>query len=489
MTDREKMQDTDQKPAPQGIRVDEHGRMVDSQGNVVDMKIGLISTMKINQKREQEKRVKQMLKLQKDSYGIGLKREGKFYDPKLEEARRKRERKKLGAFSFVEQGTYIKRGEMIRKKQTLELLDSEDPALIPNSGSAPGSSIQPNSALARILSKGSKFKAADPVPDVEWWDAALLPPDKKTFTTLNTDENNKELKESDFAITENEIMAKRITDLIQHPPPVKNEFMEKLNNTQIKVMLTDSEIRKISRNKRLEKEKDKREKIRLGLIPPPQPKIKMGNYMQILTKEAIADPSKTEAEVRRIVEERYNKHLHHNLERKLTPQQKLEKRKRKLNKDLNEECRTALFRIETLANPSHKWKIDVTAQELMLTGMCLIPDKAFSKTIPCLVVIEGGPWAIKKYKKLLMRRIKWTEPTGKWTEEEKAKISEEIKDNKAALVWEGIAKKRTFDRWKVFDVRNENEARRILADKAVDHYWNMVISYKYGDEKAEIKGI
>ena len=50
---------------------------------------------------------------------------------------------------------------------------------------------------------------------------------------------------------------------------------------------------------------------------------------------------------------------------------------------------------------------------------------------------------------------------------EKTKITEQIKNNKSALVWEGVVKKRIFDRWKVVDVRNETEARRLLADKAV----------------------
>ncbi len=475
------MSDSDSKhdpsKAPQGIRIDHLGRMVDSEGNVIDMKIGPVSTMKINQKKEQERRVKQMLKLQRDTFG-GSKREGKFYDPALEEAKRKRERKKLGAFSFVEQGTYIKRGEMIRKKQTLELLDSADPALIPAAGGTTAGT-QATSALSRILSKGSKFRPPDPVPEVEWWDAALLPPDKKSFAPKrggDAAENGvaraaaptlKEFSEADFAISETDLLTKLITNLVQHPPPVKNEYMERLNNTAVKVMLTDKERKKLARNKRLEKEKDKREKIKLGLMPPPQPKIKMGNYMQILTKEAVADPSKTEAEVKRIIEERQMQHLRHNLERKLTPQQKHEKRKRKLNKDLNEECRTALFRVETLANPSHRFKVDVNAQEHLLTGMCIIPDKAYAKSIPCLVVIEGGPWAIKKYKKLMLRRMKWTAPPEGVSEEDKARIAEEVKDNKAALVWEGVVKKRIFDRWRVMDVRSDTEARRLLADKAV----------------------
>jgi len=485
------------EPHPANVKIDDKGQFVDADGNVMQVKTGLISTLKINQKKEQERRLKQMMKMQKETFGSAAKRESKYFDSSLEEAQRKRERRKLGAFSFVEQGTYIKRGEMIRKKQTLDILNSGESPFdsltnaMTSSGGAQLSSLGSTSAIARILSKGTKVKPPDPIPDVEWWDATLLPAEKKTFSKHEAGAEGfpKEVKSENYAITEQDILMKRINNLVQHPTVVKNEYIEKINNSSVKVMLTDKEKKKLSRIKRLEKEKDKREKIRLGLAEPPPPKIKMSNYMQILSREAVADPSKTEAEVKKMVEARMMQHLRHNLERKLTPQQKFEKMKRKLNRDLNEECRTALFRIETLIDPSQRFKVDVNAQEYMLTGLCIIPDRAFAKTIPTLVVVEGGPWAIKKYKKLLLRRIKWAVVSGNLPAEEKERVAKEIEGNKVGLVWEGVVKKRIFDKWKLVDVRSENEARRVLADKAVDHYWNMVISHKYGEGKAEIKGI
>ena len=44
------------------------------------------------------------------------------------------------------------------------------------------------------------------------------------------------------------------------------------------VYLTDKEKKRLSRNKRLEKEKDKQERVKLGLMAAPLPKIKMSNY-------------------------------------------------------------------------------------------------------------------------------------------------------------------------------------------------------------------
>jgi U4/U6 small nuclear ribonucleoprotein PRP3 len=63
--------------------------------------------------------------------------------------------------------------------------------------------------------------------------------------------------------------------------------------------------------------------------------------------------------------------------------------------------------------------------------------------LPNLVLIEGGPRAIKKYKNLMLRRIKWDKkhvekdsenPKETTTENEDMK---ESLDKKCFLVWEG----------------------------------------------------
>lgn len=75
------------------------------------------------------------------------------------------------------------------------------------------------------------------------------------------------------------------------------------------VYLTDKEKKRLSRNKRLEKEQDKQEKVKLGLMPAPLPKIKMSNYQKIMAKEAITDPSGTELIAKAIVAKRQEDHL------------------------------------------------------------------------------------------------------------------------------------------------------------------------------------
>lgn len=38
-------------------------------------------------------------------------------------------------------------------------------------------------------------------------------------------------------------------------------------------------------------------------------------------------------------------------------------------------------------------------------------------------------------------------------------------------------KKRLFEKWKIAEIRSENEARKLLSDKSIEHFWNLVIAY------------
>lgn len=89
--------------------------------------------------------------------------------------------------------------------------------------------------------------------------------------------------------------------------------------------------------------------------------------------------------------------------------------KRKHERDItNNEVRVALFKIDKLTEPHLKFKIDMNAQQYHLGGFCLIADYNMAPSdLPNLVLIEGGPRAIKKYKRLMLRRIKWNEKSKK----------------------------------------------------------------------------
>jgi len=70
---------------------------------------------------------------------------------------------------------------------------------------------------------------------------------------------------------------------------------------------------------------DKRDRIRMGLLPPDAPKVRLANLMKVLTSDAVQDPTRVEARVRREVAQRKHGHEKMNAERKLTDEQRREK--------------------------------------------------------------------------------------------------------------------------------------------------------------------
>lgn len=99
-------------------------------------------------------------------------------------------------------------------------------------------------------------------------------------------------------MNETELQEKlKINKLIEHPaqmkPPTHTD--KKVVPT---VMLTAKERKKMRRQNRAEALKEEQEKIRLGLIAPPEPKVKISNLMRVLGNEAVQDPTKVEEYVR-----------------------------------------------------------------------------------------------------------------------------------------------------------------------------------------------
>lgn len=120
-------------------------------------------------------------------------------------------------------------------------------------------------------------------PEVEWWDAFFLPDGKTSF--LNEDPN---------AADSERFFMDRVTHFIQHPVPLKNQQIEQVKHMSVPFFLTAKEKKKLKRKKRLEKEKEKQEKVSLGLMPAPLPRVTLQNYMKVMGKEAVSDPSKCE---------------------------------------------------------------------------------------------------------------------------------------------------------------------------------------------------
>jgi len=237
--------------------------------------------------------------------------------------------------------------------------------------------------------------------------------------------------------------------------------------------------------KRQERTQEIRDKIKMGILQPPPPKVKMSNLMRVLGDEAIADPSAVEKRVRAQVEQRRKEHEQRNEARKLPAEERKQKKKQKWIEDTSVQVLVCVFKIKDLSNKRHLFKVDMNAQQFHLTG-CTITCPGVAN----ICIAEGGPRAIKRYKKLMIRRIKWREDQTKDDDDDGADSDDS--DNVAApkltedcvLVWEGTVKQRNFKNWKVTHARTENECRKLLADRGAEHYWEMLGRYR--DAKMDI---
>lgn len=179
-------------------------------------------------------------------------------------------------------------------------------------------------------------------------------------------------------------------------------------NVVLPMYLTKDERKKLKRKRKHEKLLAKNDQIKLGLIQPDKPKLRVGNMALVMKNEFILDPTKIEAEARRQTEERLANHLEQNSSRKLTRTQKKEKAIRKLKRDSAKECRRAVFRVGKLTDPANVFKVNMNAKQLALSGFVIKPGGELTP-FPAMVLIEGGVRAVRFYKNLMVNRIRWGE--------------------------------------------------------------------------------
>lgn len=84
--------------------------------------------------------------------------------------------------------------------------------------------------------------------------------------------------------------------------------------------------------------------------------------------------------------------------------------------------------------------------------------------------ISGGPKQQKRYRRLMMHRIKWEEDLIKYND-----ADEEV-PNSCKLVWEGKVQKRSFGEIRVKSFKKEQEARDYFKNQRCEHYWDLAYS-------------
>merc|ERR1712113_1079362 len=155
-----------------------------------------------------------------------------------------------------------------------------------------------------------KMMRREVIPDVEWWDMPFLKEDingqKRAYTEVNVE---------------------KITPYVEHPIPIKITTEKEIPDAAM-MHLTPKERKKLRRLKRQERTQEIRDKIKMGILQPPPPKVKMSNLMRVLGDEAIADPSTVERKVRQQVEQRRKEHEQRNEARKLPAEERKAKKQK-----------------------------------------------------------------------------------------------------------------------------------------------------------------
>ena len=309
------------------------------------------------------------------------------------------------------------------------------------------------------------FLISEP-PEIEWWDEGLV--DGKSYEDIDMKEKVK-IDSSDSIIT----------IYIQHP--VLLEPPQSKNNVTIKPMyLTKVEQAKLRRQRRSAEHKEQQAKIRLGLEPPPPPKVKKSNLMRVLGEQAVKDPTAVEARVNREIAERKSQHIGANEERKLTKEQKIQKLAANQEADAAKGIRMSVFKVKSLAYGKHRYQIDVNAKQNALTGICILHPR-FN-----LVIVEGGAHSVNFYKKLMLHRIRWTDIAAPLTTKDETSPETEVdflqpfnkngdlkdmSENTCTLLWEGEEKARAFRKWGSKVCESDAEAKEVLSKAKMENFW------------------
>ncbi|CAH7667096.1 pre-mRNA processing factor 3-domain-containing protein [Phakopsora pachyrhizi] len=310
-------------------------------------------------------------------------------------------------------------------------------------------------------------------PDCEWWDEDYLP--NRSYNDLDDATASKFIYSTESPIS----------IYVQHPiqltaPGDKDAVALK------PLKLTKNEQRKMRRQRRMAELQDKQDRQRMGLLPPDPPKVKLSNMMKVLTSDAVADPTKIEARVRREMLQRKKTHEQANESRKLTDEQRKEKQQKKREADESRGIFTTAYKIRYLTNPAHRFKVRKNAEQYGLTGV-LIFNPRFA-----LVVAEGGSKATRAYKHLMLERIDWTAEARPRTPEEDrgdqqhpqadgeepAAEPQSLADNKCELIWEGEGRERVFNTFRPKNCPSDAIAREFLGPRL--GFWD--VAKKWGED-------
>lgn len=358
--------------------------------------------------------------------------------------------------NFHEPGTFISQGEKLRKKAKLEALQKKIAEDAAKTGIADAVKLA-TLTTAQDEKKSVDFDVTEEVPDAEWWDQPILRNSSLEDVILRLDQKN----------CKPESIFDGITNLIEHPQILKPPGPDN-STVQIPIFLTKDERKKLRRQNRKNLELEKQEKIKLGLLPKPEPKLKRSNIMYTLGTEAITNPSMAEQIVREQQEKRLQDHMEHNESKKLSAEEKKAKNLKKIREDLDSTGTWAsVYRVLDMSSPANKFKVTKNAKQLTMSGVLVLYKDVN------IVVVEGGPKQQRRYKHLMLERIKWDNADPMLEGYQDSEKSTPRIANRCYLVWEGQILQKSLRGFKVKQFSEQAEARDFFKQLKLEHYWDL----------------
>lgn len=467
--------------------MDNNGNLLDENGKIIEFESKSNKTLNLNEKSKKSETINKNDKMPINTINKKDKniesfsnKSSAFFDKNLQ----KTKKKKAVAFSFVQKGSIINKisegiKEEAAKKYGLDselkdnkLTNDEVNMLIKiNTDNNDKLGIE---YLQNNLKTDSEiiFNSNEQyIQDNEWWDKELI---SNNLSNLNEFMSNIDYNDEYDNVKNEDSLLKLlnlslITKYIQHPIPIGNQRLIRLEKTSLPVFLTKKERIRIRKRKREKINSEVRDKQHLGLIDPPKPKLTYKNFMNVLSTSAVKDPSKIEEEVQKAYLNRNKKMIEDNNRRKLTAQMKKEKLKNKLEKSLALECNSMIIRLSKYPTPKQIFKLRKNIKKYCLSGFLLcVASKQLEEEVVCplgktreglvvktqiMLFLEGSKLGMNKIRSLIERRIRWG-------------------DTNVIFVWEGNSFKKVFKRFNLKVVKDESELKKFLNNKNMLFFWN-----------------
>jgi len=339
-------------------------------------------------------------------------------------------------------------------------------------------------ATAAASSSSSAVAAVAATPSFERWDLPYLP---KAMRARPAGERPEDAPYDKLALENS-----KATVYVEHPVPLIPTEASTESTAPLPMFNTKEETRKVRKNMREAKLRERRDMEAVGLLPRRENKEKITTIFRNLNADVTADPSAIEARIRKETAQREAQHRARNEANKTTPAEREARERKKLEDEAAKGVFMAVFRVQNVMSgeeeiaTKRRNKMLATAQDLALTGRLLI---VADRTVPALVVVEGGANAVRKFCRMMLRKLRWGARTlleakgvtqhddgggGDGGDEATADATSRAVCD---LTWRGPVARREFDRFKLEAVDSVADAQRSLQAKNVAYLWDAAMRF------------